>query len=708
MTRLHQAIHGYSDGHRLLGASKKFAKQSERTLLIMSDLSGSSMPKGFESYLTGYGLHDAGAYAVARTWYAPEMDRPGCVWTHTFIIERSDMDELADLGAVIKLFRRPKVDQKFGAYKKAIEVGAHSKSQTGLRLDKEAQGLSSLILQALYSRPDKPVVMKAHSSSQFESLAILLWSQQWPELRMAFSFCTGSIDSRKLNRIPLDLQITPAETYTRVSRQVQGAILIGNSQSEWGTKAEEWLSVATADLNEIPDGQLTKFLKRYGRDVPGDRSSFSKLSNAFMRTHWTESRGISVAQMITWLAGEFPKSSTAKSLKLDLLGPEWAHNFRALDGNSELDVLKGLLLTHQDSAFDPKDLAIRKRASAIWTEGSKSAAELTHEVLSLDQNPIRDQFLKGAADGADDELVIRNLEGDVRLIGVLMRLNPTIGALEGVWHGPTDNQLQMFDLLVSSEAINDEAARLITSSILNSGSDELAERVIAEFGSVAIAAAIEWGSKMLESSGQPLSDAWTRSLKSMTRDVLAWMESEAPLSLSQVATVIGLLDPHSSDVQASDIEIWMPIYESRSGDIPRATYLDAMVFLLAVGFHNAGDGAGKLVSNSFSDVHESAEAGLLSYSKWSVLKDQLPHLSWWRDWDMGERLRLGLIKSFSNNNWPINEFLDATRGTDVFEAVLKSGQAGRADKQYLKKVAEHVDAGGSTADDFQKVLLTSL
>lgn len=54
------------------------------------DLSGPAFRTGFESYLTGYPLKTFGLYCFARTWFALELPRPGCVWTHTLIIKNED------------------------------------------------------------------------------------------------------------------------------------------------------------------------------------------------------------------------------------------------------------------------------------------------------------------------------------------------------------------------------------------------------------------------------------------------------------------------------------------------------------------------------------------------------------------------------------------------------------------------------------------
>ena len=52
-TALHQTLHGYKDGHQLLMSSRFLTPEQESQLLFMSDLSGSSVAPGFDSYLTG-------------------------------------------------------------------------------------------------------------------------------------------------------------------------------------------------------------------------------------------------------------------------------------------------------------------------------------------------------------------------------------------------------------------------------------------------------------------------------------------------------------------------------------------------------------------------------------------------------------------------------------------------------------------------------
>src|ERR1700693_3165428 len=99
--RIDQALFGYREGHRLLQASRKFIPTTERSLLTLTDMSGPRMVEGFEEYISGYPVPGDESYAVVKTWYAPEMERPGCVWSHALIVRIEDMGELADISCLV-------------------------------------------------------------------------------------------------------------------------------------------------------------------------------------------------------------------------------------------------------------------------------------------------------------------------------------------------------------------------------------------------------------------------------------------------------------------------------------------------------------------------------------------------------------------------------------------------------------------------------
>jgi len=94
----------------LLSSSVDLSVDARKALLFQSDLSGPTIYKGFETYLTGYQVPDSKYYAFAKTWYANEMPRPGCAWTHTLLIELVDVGKIVEFKSSMRFFKRPELN----------------------------------------------------------------------------------------------------------------------------------------------------------------------------------------------------------------------------------------------------------------------------------------------------------------------------------------------------------------------------------------------------------------------------------------------------------------------------------------------------------------------------------------------------------------------------------------------------------------------
>src|SRR6266481_1853609 len=192
---IHQFLHGYSEGHRLLQGSLKLPNDLARLMLRMSDLSGSSFVNGFEQYITGYPLDSIDAYALAMTWYAPEMPRPGCVWTHTLAIPTPMLAAISSLVSLTSLFKRPARNLHQDQYAATLSFNSDAVNRPQWNLQPSVKSQLAAIFSAYYgySSRFRPVVLVARDSDEFTDAIFALWSQQWPALRQNFAFCTGSL-----------------------------------------------------------------------------------------------------------------------------------------------------------------------------------------------------------------------------------------------------------------------------------------------------------------------------------------------------------------------------------------------------------------------------------------------------------------------------------------------------------------------------------
>ena len=120
--KIEQVLHGYNNGHTILQASSRSLTANDMARMdILSDWTGYQDGRDDSSYITGYPLKDSPCYVVAKSWYAYEMERPGCVWTHSLLLNLDDIDKNFDFRLLLTYFKRP-VKNEYKEYSVSIEV----------------------------------------------------------------------------------------------------------------------------------------------------------------------------------------------------------------------------------------------------------------------------------------------------------------------------------------------------------------------------------------------------------------------------------------------------------------------------------------------------------------------------------------------------------------------------------------------------------
>src|SRR6266550_4655687 len=315
--KAHQFLHGYDDGHRLLRNSVALSPAQQKLMLILSDLSGPSLVQGFDSYLTGYPLLDVGAYAVARTWYASEMKRPGCVWTHTLMLSLDDLVRLSQPQLILRHFRRPSHDTSSVDYAHDVDLEApdvdHPVSQRmGPAPDLQ---VAKLVLSALYREPDKAVLIPSRTAAEYEETVLSMWAQQPPVLRTRCGFCTGALAPRTANGRLLDIQVVPRSSAQHASRSVAGAVVVLEGIENEAPPSDEWLSVLTEDLmrGEVSPRLLRRFLADYAWQTEPPRTVMKPLTEVY-RLLTLHRSALTAGAAAELLAERFPSPKAAPRL----------------------------------------------------------------------------------------------------------------------------------------------------------------------------------------------------------------------------------------------------------------------------------------------------------------------------------------------------------------------------------------------------------
>ncbi|RYE37392.1 MAG: hypothetical protein EOP21_14135, partial [Hyphomicrobiales bacterium] len=241
-------------------------------------------------------------YALMRTWPAPEMPRPGCVWTHVLLLDIDALATVSELRALIRLVQRPQQDWKKAEYGTALSLDMSVKDASRPPI---AYARTDEVLSIIYN-PGRPRSIEA-MPGELDELIFGLWSQQWPRLRRNFRFQTAVVGHDSPARQSMfDLRLISA------SALPEGPTLLVDAIEP------RWVATAAEDIRFGPTGPFRTFLRKYGNDVRRPRSSFAPLATVFT-SRGERLNGKGAYGVLELIAEAFPEPSDAITLKADLI-----------------------------------------------------------------------------------------------------------------------------------------------------------------------------------------------------------------------------------------------------------------------------------------------------------------------------------------------------------------------------------------------------
>jgi hypothetical protein len=648
---LQQTLHGYSEGHRLLSSSIDLPSRDAKTLLMMSDASGPAATIGAEGYLTGYPLPESGHYALARTWPAPELPRPGCVWTHTILIDFSDIPSLHGAGGILKLFRRPQDDER--SYGTAIEhVSTMDDDRPGISDD-----FARRILSAVYGDPATPIVSAAADVPTRDALVLAIWNQQWPRLRRAFRFCTLSFADRSSANATFDLQFLPSAGRVRPT-QFKSAL----DADRRDFVATEWLEDAVADLKEGPDGSLRRFLRAAGSDV-GGRESFEPLAALHALSLHFDSDPTAVERAISLLErtistdqGHAARSSIvqAAAAAADRLGPEGlqfvVRNFGLIDSAES-------------------DAVAERVGRALWRTEPKV-------VFDIRSDPARNAIAERAIASMPPASLLEGITSTPIHLFELLGSRPDLATEPAFWSLEGASRPDVLQLVGNSPDLADGAI----DAMIRSGRP-LAREARSAFGSDRVLR------RLLARSGGPTMDDRIRS---------AWL-SAAASDADAVARV--LVEDWIDDVETLEAiaRVVAPdAVPNAYGDDPWLTairrlsiptmgaYLASFLLVRALGRRTTN--SVDLVQATFDVVYDAAEKRTLPEDAWKILDRRLDRSYWWHDWDKCVRIRHTVVSMYLDRGIDALAFARITGRDDVFAELIGALSEKFGSQRYLKAI----------------------
>lgn len=694
---MHHSLHGYAHGHRQLALSRPLSKSSQRTLLALSDMSGPSMLSGFETYLTGYPLGSDALFAFAKTWYAREMERPGCVWTHTLLFDYAIVGAISNLNDLIPHFRRPTKGEPLEVYERPLDIRDLSAARSERSLP--SHDVVCHVLSTLYSE-DRPVFLLVNDPASFEQLICTIWSQQWPRLRRSFSFCTGAIASRSVDRKVLDLQVIPVRNARDAIRQVPDCAVIDGDSESGMTPSVAWVELATKDLLSQHWLLLRDFLWQYGSKKNPKRSSFGQFARAFSSVQDYTSKTLSSEGLVSEIASIFSDPSEARRLKSALFGE--ASRQTLLIGLEESELLKVLALTPHQEAFDSDALELRPRAKRYWKHDPHRAKSLAHLVGEGTSGPLCEAINSGFAESIQVRELISLATEDPELLVAFVASNPTLATNAELWESPGNIQQLLARMLASNVPVTHKACNGIVHAQLAACTGFVAEIMATWLESALVGIVLDWLDSTDARDAHPLDPSWERVLGCRLQDVAAWLNAQDEIRSSTVAILTRFLSPRARELQAVDPHVWFRFARRARTELRPRELTDAMAFILVLGLESESATGPELARISFPIVYRAAKERNLSERSWKQLQRVMQRR---RPFDQCQSLRNGLIERAAAFGWSTRSFLSCVEDTQILNALLGRWSMPHSEKTYIRRVIDEARKEPTIATAQQRRIL---
>ncbi|HEX8515189.1 MAG TPA: hypothetical protein VF868_03240 [Bacteroidia bacterium] len=640
----HQTLHGYLDGHSMIASSFDFPPDAKRLMLTLSDMSGHSMISGFEEYLTGYQINELKMYAIAKTWYAPEMDRPGCVWTHTILLSFPDLIKIKNKSQILKLFKRPGKDVDLIEYDQALNI---SLSESNLDKSTTSPMNSTPLIRStilgLYSESKKPVYIVESSPERIEETILDMWLQQWPRLRRNFSFCTGAIKPRTLNGSIMDIQVIPSRKELTPKLEENAIIISRNDDITSSHLNDEWVSVATHDL--FQPGSLRDFFVNYGADLPAERSAFRILAELYVYLFSSNDKP-SIKEIVSYIGVKFPLPEEAQSIKAMVFGEKF---FTKQDQSLYEDLLIELCTTPYFNAFQLSKKPIIDKALKLFELDSDYALKTLLSLINHDINPIGVELVtSGFGFITSEESAIFNKEYR-KLLLVFLQLDPSLSYKKSFWNVGRAEQREYLSILFRLEEDTYVDWQKIISVLIDEelDLDPVLQRL--EGG-------IEYVLNHLNNSGTQVSYTHLNIVKSHPKEVLSWLKNNSNNLQPQIINLIVRgLNPNSREVRQFGCKMWDQILKKNETTDNATINLRLKAFCVALAFDCSDSAAFNLLSKSIESVYWALYREELDYDSWRHIEVHTKPLKVWKDWDKCKKLLNALVEKFKETRWPFKD-----------------------------------------------------
>lgn len=619
--KIEQTLHGYSNGHRLLSSSCNFPDNEMKTLTILSDLSGNEFVKHFEKYYTGYSLNQD-KVVLACTWYATEMKRPGCVWTHSLILSKDDLKKYGNkLGNVVSLFRKPINNDSFSFYNNPIQIELNS------RYELDEHKLKYLIWCLWGNR--LPLVVFADNADEYEKEMIYLYLSQYEMLPEKFSFCTGAMALRLVDQKIMDFQIAP-------NKMVRSSFRIGNGVNE--AKDIRIIKNYPVWVNETAQYLIRDNMEDCKKFISGFSDFFerSKFLSSFIKLYVSSRANEGKLNLYNLLQMANVIFLDKKRICKEIVELYFHNYFSAWSGKEEYVSVLEFLVDSQWFSIDAKKIECIV-LGAINSE-YEEIKKFFETIVGTEENKTIEEILKVISHNIKADMFEDFTELQYERCSIMVTLNTGYARCKGLWKqskGFQQGIIKCIDPKQGDENLKNE----VVATVLLTSQYDLAYDLYKIYGESCINefwhyAMLHVDAKNIEGIKQIIKRDVSKCILMLKKNL---NERKAILFLIDI---IDAYNPALKQIRGAEIEQLVKTVNPEICSTEEKKLLSRflMPICLMVDYTFQND----IIRFVYNQVDHMLATQSFPENEWEKLEKLLPELAWYNNWDRCKRLKKGL------------------------------------------------------------------
>lgn len=615
--RVEQFLFGYDNGHKVLNASIQDRLIQQKDMEILSDASGNGR---FDNYITCFPLVKDGYYVFSKTWYANEMARPGCVWTHALLISFDDLKKNAGCINLQSLFRRPNVKEQFDEYKETIYI-------KGDKTSSDSTYYHYVVYTMFYC--NKKAIIEDLMFEEYEPAILDVLLKLPIDVLKSFSVCTCSYSNRYINNEVFSYQVTYSGNAKKLARELEDVILYKSKNV-----IEEyplWVKYLVRKYQNNEQDELYKYCLEYEECDRLFIQEFSKLLYAMKE--FQEKGNLKEFLMLSHKLelGNCIYDRTIESL---FIRDDTTMHDRFL----EEGIIDQLLaeMQNKEGIFVKKklknDISMR-HAKRLYKQRDRKKIygifeKFIHKELNENGDKIIRQFIKLLKPSDLYEL----FDMDKNICSVVVSIDSRLLQCKNIWKQSVNYQLEMLSC-VRGKDISDVNSILM--SIIDNSKEDIGEEVYEIFGDSLIDCLYAYYKDTIIHDVERI-NSWIPYLVLKKNRYVEFLSE-----ISNVELLLALMSNVNSYTifENCELQAWIDAFSKNIDYINKSHEYAIAVFLLPIvlQYDKTPD---RIINLVYDVLYHKLERSEMDYHDWKKIEVLLPQVDIEQSWDKCMRLRL--------------------------------------------------------------------